>query len=368
MKTLLFSLLSFLTFAQTQLPDSVILVDGRTASCLITNIDESRVYFSYANRLTESVVLPALSKVYIESYGNVYSPTTGFNIDQEEVNIFLEKRLAKINKEQELADELKRINLTRQSIQPEQEIVKEVIEVKPFVKNKIYNKWSFGVLYVPYYSGNTYTIIENNSYPYYSSDVYSFSTNQTNLEAQLSYALEPELRITFETGYSASITDQEYENHVRYTSGSQYDSGNKIVRGLKKLDFSLGLKYYFNNFISNKVSIYTAVGFGKQLAFATYTSEPLYPPQTNPGVIDENNYEEALEDLNSPWHFNFGFGAEYFFNESLSLISNIRVLYTSSSANYESRYIDQYENRSSTEKFSTTDFVTRIGLGLNFYF
>ena len=82
--------------------------------------------------------------------------------------------------------------------------------------------------------------------------------------------------------------------------------------------------------------------------------------------MNEDNIEEFTEELNSPWHFNFGFGAEYFFNESLSLNSNIRVLYSSSSGEYNSRYVYKTESSSRVEERSFTNFSTKIGLGLNF--
>ena len=62
MKTLLFSFTAVLAFAQNQLPDTLYFIDGRTAPCLITAIDEDRVYFNYDNNRSESVITSGITE------------------------------------------------------------------------------------------------------------------------------------------------------------------------------------------------------------------------------------------------------------------------------------------------------------------
>ena len=62
MKALLLVLLPLLAFAQNQLPDTLYLIDGRTAPCLITAIDEDRVYFNYDNNRSESVIIACITE------------------------------------------------------------------------------------------------------------------------------------------------------------------------------------------------------------------------------------------------------------------------------------------------------------------
>jgi hypothetical protein len=372
MKALSFLLLSFIGFAQTQLPDSIFLVDGRSAACLISQVDNDKIHFIYNNGMEEFIILKALKRIYMQDYGNIYSQNTGFTKDINELSLFSEDRLEKINSEKQTRAELKRIDLEKNMLQatidgPESNVTgsTNLSVIKPGTN---FNKWSFGVLYIPYFSGNIYRMLYTGSstYPY---DLYSNSINQINLEAQLAYAVLPQLRITFDAGYSATIQEVNSEAHYRSVNEPyyNYDHGNETINGLKLLDFNIGAKYYFQNFISNKVSVYAIFGFGKQLAFAEIKDKDLYIIP-NPDEIYETNEEEFDEEINSPWHFNFGFGAEYFFNESLSLTSNIKVLYSTHTGTFESRTLNSNYSQTYRREYSLKEFVTRIGIGLNFYF
>lgn len=372
MKALSFLFISFLSFAQTQLPDSIFLVDGRSTACLVTQVENDKIHFIYNNGMEEFIILKALNRVCMQNYGNVFLQNTGFTKDVNELNMFSEARLEKFNTEKETRAELNRINLEHNEsqtpiIEPEIEMTGST-NISQFKPKTNFNKWSFGVLYIPYYSGNIFRIVyTGSSYDPY--QVYANAVNQTNLEAQLSYAILPQLRITFDAGYSASVQEVNSESHYRSVNDPyyNYDRGNENIRGLKLLDFNIGAKYYFQNFISNKVSVYAIFGFGKQFAFSEIKDKDLYITP-NPDDISEDNSEEFNEEINSPWHFNFGFGAEYFFNESLSLTSNIKVLYSTHTGTFESRNVNLSYSQTYKQEYSLKEFVTRIGLGFNFYF
>ena len=367
MKTLLFLLLPFLSIAQNQFPDTLFLVDGRIAPCLITSIDENKIFFNYGNNQSEIVVIKALQRVSLESFGTIYLSSSGYNTDEDRVEDFIRQRLDKIIAQQEVNEELQRLSLkpvekTEYNLPPEAEIP----ELQPEIKCKHYKKWSFGILYVPYFSGTNYRIVSySNGYNPPGIYIYNIIENEINMEAQLSYGITPELRATFDAGYTSSFEEERSETHY---SNLDYSNDYGVINtiGLKLLDFNLGLKYYFGNFISDKVNIYALAGFGKQIAFAKNEHEDLYPGEIE--FIEEDNIEEFTEELNSPWHFNLGFGAEYFFNESLSLTSNIRILYSSASGKYNYRYVYETESRTRENEYTKSDFITRIGLGLNFYF
>lgn len=361
MKTILFSLFSLVTFAQTQLPDSLFLIDGRTTACLITEVNDKRIYFVYNNNVDETIVTDALSRAYIDSLGDIYESGKGFIKSQDEINNFVDQRMREIENKKALETELQRIDLTRVNGETKNyRIRKNQFKMRP------YNKWSFGVLYVPYYTSRNFYISNSGVSQI---NVYRYLENQANLEAQLAYALLPQFRITLEAGYSASIEDVNYDYHNAYPYSNSYStqSGYESTNGMKKLDFTLGAKYYLDNFISDKVSVFAIFGVGKQFAFAEDKYKDLYAIPV-PNLIDENNQEEFMEDLNSPWHFNIGFGAEYFFNESLSLNSSIKLLYSTCSATYKTRQVSINYTRISSQEFTFNEFVTKIGLGLNFYF
>jgi len=366
MKTLFFLLLPLISFAQSQLPDTLFIVDGRTVPCLITSIDDSRVYFDYSQNRSESFVLKALDHILLENFGIIYKMDSGFLQNEDDILAFVENRIDKLREEQIIKEELNRVSFAPvKEEKTEPDHTTPAIKYKPVIKNKDYKKWSFGVLYVPYYSGSIYSVVSHSSNSLYY-DIYEYSVNQINMEAQLGYALTPLIRLTFDAGYSSSFSETSSEYHHRAQNNNE-DRGEINTFGLKTFDFNLGIKYYFKNLLSEKVSVYTALSMGKQIAFVQDKNEILFQ-DTPPNYTTEDNAEKFSEELNSPWHFNIGFGAEYFFNESLSLTSNIRVLYSTVSGKYNSRYISENITTTQTQEIKKHNFITRIGLGLNFYF
>lgn len=358
MKTVVCLLFTVLLFAQNHFPDTLLLIDGRTYPCMITNINDTKVEFLYLNNKSESIVIKAVDQLSIEGLGAVYKFGNGFTTDFQKVEVFIENRNKRREEESIIKEELARLSSKDNYGQVE---TKNNVQI---VKKKVENKnWSFGLLYVPYYSGIKYSI-NNTNYPPSPPETYSYSESETNLEGQLSYGFTSDLRVTLDAAYSSSFAETRYEQHV---SGNYFDdSGTLRTLGLKLIDFSIGVKYFFQDIVTEKVSIYVLAGFGKQFAFAKRKYEVLF--QQDPSYTIKDNAEEYLEDLNSPFHFNLGFGAEYFFNESLSLTSNIRVLYSTVSGKYDQSYISEFETRTNSEEYSSSDFITRFGLGLNFYF
>jgi len=352
MKSLIILFYSIALAAQNPYPDTLFLMDGRSYPCLITSLNESNIGLVYLNGIKESIIIQGVKRLSLEDNGTVYLTDTGFNKDINILNEFIGTRNKKIEK-----DKLKIENQER--LPDYQQGVNEDISY-----NEENKHWSFGVLYVPYYSGTIYRVVRS-SYPYYPLETYGYAINETNMEAQLTYEILSCIRLTLDVGYNSTYTETRYEEHNQ-SSGSTFDYGALEERGIKLLDITFGFKYYFADLISENVSIYMLAGVGKQFAFAKDKYENLYPQGTSPITVD--NMEEYLEDLNSPLHFNFGFGAEYFFNEALSLTSNIRFIYSEISAKYNYRYIAGTERRTRIDEYNNSEFITRIGLGLNFYF
>ncbi|MBK6913735.1 MAG: hypothetical protein IPH11_08700 [Ignavibacteriales bacterium] len=365
MKTLLLVLLPFFVYAQNPYPDTIFLMDGRSYPCLITKANESKVEFIYMNEQTESVILLAIDKISLQNMGDIYSKDGGYKNDMNEIENYISERMDRLDNERQASDELKRLSMIKEKNTDQKDRVIEIEEVFDKKISPIENDWSFGVLYVPYYSGNYYTVIRKvqpDDYLY----TYINSRNETNMEAQLTYLLIKNLRVTLDVSYSSSFAESRYETHNGY-SDTTYSYGNISTMGLKLFDFSIGLKYYFKDIIKGKVSAFVLAGAGKQFSIVEDKIENFFPP-VDPGYTSEDNIEEYLKGLNSPWHFNFGFGAEYFFNESLSLTSNIRFIYSSLSSNYDYRYVSEYQTITDVTDISMSEFATRVGLGLNFYF
>ena len=109
MKTIFALLLSTISFAQIQMPDTILLVDGRSAACLVTSIEDEKIYFNYRNR-AESIVIPALKSLSIETFGTVYQEGNWENFDRNKINTFIENRLLKIAEQHKVNEELHRLS------------------------------------------------------------------------------------------------------------------------------------------------------------------------------------------------------------------------------------------------------------------
>ena len=368
MKLLLFFLFSAAVPAQNFNPDTIV-YNNKTYAGRILDISASGVRFDYPPDRIIVASIPQLTKIVAGKLGLVYY--SGFMVGIDAIKAYLANRTEVVNVQK-----------------PEDENSSYSSEVRKNLFDTVYtgsgtssrkmsriSRWSFGILLIPYYSGKIYNIEEIYTYPPpYSSSIaptveYAVATtaiNVINMEAQLSLAVSDRLQLTFDGTYTATYYEKRSENHQR-SGGYSYNSGNLNKEDLSLLDLNLGIKYFLNNMTAGKVSVYLIAGFGKQFAFGEEKSEALFQ-QPQPGTTYPNNSSEFLEDSNSPFHFNFGFGAEYPFNESLSLTSNIRFIYSKISAEYESGQITDYQSITNTIDFKKSDFLTRIGLGLNFYF
>lgn len=363
MKTLTCLLFPVLLFAQNPFPDTLLLSNGKTYPCLITSIDDSKVDFLYLNNRNESLVLEAVDQLSIEDLGIVYSGSQGFTKNVDQIKEYINVRVGKLAEEQLVQQELLKMSVVSSTGQSDISSSPQLIEYqKPFEMKK----WSFGILLIPYFSGTTYDVVYySGSYPPDFTTI-GYANSEINMQGQLAYYVGSNFMLTLDVTYSSSFNETNSENHNR-SEYNDYDYGYKTTDGLYLFDFSFGAKYYFLKFVPGNVNIYALAGFGKQFASANADQENLYPDPV-PTPIIEDNLEEYIEGLNSPWHFDFGFGAEYLFNKSLSLNSNIRFIYASISSNYDYRYISEFETRTQSIEYSNSEFITRIGLGLNFYF
>ncbi|MEJ2615336.1 MAG: outer membrane beta-barrel protein [Ignavibacteriaceae bacterium] len=341
MKLLLSFLLSAAALAQNFSPDTIVYKDNTYAGKIL-EISDSRVRFDYPPDKIIVASIPQLTKIVAGKLGLVYY--SGFLVDVDAINNYLANRTEVVNV-QKPEDE--------NNFYPAQmnENLSDTVYSESGIRNHKLNRkhrWSFGILLIPYYSGKIYSIekIYTNPPPYYSSVA----------EPTVQYAVT----------YTAAYYENRSENHQRSGSYS-YNSGNLNKEDLTLLDLNLGIKYYLNNIITEKVTVYLIAGFGKQFAFGEEKNETLFQ-QPPTGITYRDNSDKFLEDSNSPFHFNLGFGAEYFFNESLSLTSNIRFMYSKISAKYEESQIASYQTITNTIDYKKSDFLTRIGLGLNFYF
>ncbi len=371
MKLLLFFLFSFAALAQNFQPDTIVYKNNNIIAGKIIDISDSRLEIDYSSDKIRGEYIHELKKISVGNLGIVYF--SGFTVGLDEINNYLANR-TEVAGIQKPVDENKFFQAQTNANHYDTVYTEKEISGQNGGRK---GRWSFGVLLIPYYSGKIYDVGQY----YYSDPVYSSpviasqylitssADNEINMEAQLSFGLSEQVRLTFDGAYTSTSYENRSENHQRNTGGGYvYDSGNLNKNDLTLLDFSLGIKYYLDNLITEKVSVYFLAGIGKQFASAEETNETLFQPPQPGAAITEDNRNEFIEDANSPFHFNLGFGAEYMFNKSLSLTSNIRFIYSSISAKYDSRQISDYQTLTSSTDYKTSNFITRIGLGLNFYF
>jgi len=232
MKALICWLFPVLIFAQNTFPDNLLLTDGRTVSCLITGVDDSKLEFIYLNNKSESVILKAVDQINIEGLDTVYKSSNGYGTDVQQIEAFIEERNKQREEELIIEKELARLSALENNDLTM--TTTNAGNVKETVENR---NWSFGVLYIPYYSGTKYVINYNNYYPPSNPVTYSFADFETNLEGQLSYGIISGLRVTLDAAYSSSFAETRYERHH---SGNYVDDyGTLITIGLKLIDFNI---------------------------------------------------------------------------------------------------------------------------------
>lgn len=343
MKSLLILFFPVLIIAQTtDYPDSIKIKPGKVIQCLITDINERDISFLHQGQ-PFTYLYQSVENIYLEDNGIIYSAEMGFLMDEDKLNEFVHSRK-----------------------KPFEPITKthyeDVIKGVEKDSGEQWSRWSFGVTYIPYYSGKIY----HYSQDYNGLRIYALADNQITFEGQFSYAPLPHIRLTFDLSYHSAYERNEYGQHVRSDYNPPYDGGSESSTDLDIFDFTLGFKYYFTKFLEHKVSAFILAGAGKQIA--SYNEDYRSLSSTPQPDQSSDNIDEFTKQLNSPWHFNAGFGAEYSFNESLTLFSNIRFIYSAISGDYHSRTIQPGQSRTEERVYEKSDISTRIGLGLNFYF
>jgi outer membrane protein W len=385
MKYLMFLLFPFIAYGQTVCPDTIHTLNNKVYACLVTFLNKSEVHFYYPGYGESKLVTDAVSGLVISGKGNVFEQKKRYLYDVDELEIFISgrKEVKQYFEEQRRKKEEEKERLVRAQAEKENLIrVKDSIatELKKLaavpLKNDSNpgivmpsridgNRWSFGILFIPYSSAKYYGYANGSGYN--DGSVTTTVNNEINMEGQFACRLNNNLSLTFDVGYTAGYTESTYEYYSNPASGQGNSSGYNDSDDLKMLSFHFGIKYYFTNYSDEKVNPYILAGAGKTLAFATSKYEQLFvSPSTDK---TENNQNDFIEDMNSPFSFYFGFGAEYMFNKSLSVYSVIRFYYSKTYAEYKSRTItrENYINEVRRE-YDKSDFITRIGLGLNFYF
>ncbi|MEA1986011.1 MAG: hypothetical protein U9N76_00805, partial [Candidatus Marinimicrobia bacterium] len=346
---------------------------GKKISCFVTEMNSTAIQLKYNNNKHASGTgLNNVEKVVLGKNKIVYQSDKGYLVNLQTLEQYLSKR--KDIREKKL------ITMQKQ-IQKKKEMKIAQTTKNPLTKmrfNMKYHKkgnWSFGANYIPQFNLNVYMLDYYNPFPYaeyyYSIVKHSFST--PNIDGQFTWKISQKLGLTFSVSYLSDFDKERYEDQRNYDDGDSYEYGHVNTNDLQIFSFNLGFKYYLSEMAKRKVSPYIIIGAGKQIASVTEKSIGLFDGGSSSDIIEDNE-EEFLEKINSPFNINGGFGVEYAFNKSLSLFSNIQIFYSTVEATYTYRKIhnSDYPYYAYSQKIdrviNTSNTYTRIGLGLNFYF
>jgi hypothetical protein len=197
--------------------------------------------------------------------------------------------------------------------------------------------------------------------------MYQIESNLSKIEAQFTRFFNRQLGLTVELGYnSVYVKDRSEERYSDVDYSSRY--GNESTQSNKTYRMLLAMKYYMRSPLNHRVNPYLILGFGKQFTWFENENKPLYS-ENNSGGTTTVNWEEFINDLNSPYMFNTAFGIEYYINSSISVFSMFRLSHSRSSAEYESKQ-SGYDNSNHVQnrKVNLSKTNTNVGIGLNFYF
>ena len=149
MKLLLFFLFSITVAAQNFYPDTIVYNNNNIAGN-ITEISESLVRIEHSPDKIRVASVPAVTKIVVGKLGLVYY--SGFIVDVDAIKNYLANRtevsVKKLVDEKQLSPHTINENLS------------DTVSVGREIHKQVKRKWSFGVLLIPYYSGNVYSIEE----------------------------------------------------------------------------------------------------------------------------------------------------------------------------------------------------------------
>lgn len=364
MYLLLLLILPAVTLAQSvSQPDTIIAFNGKAFPCLVKEIDDSYAYFVYNGKVKEKILLDGVRKLIVDSLGTVYDNDKGFEVEEKKVTNFIERRNKRIaiteEKRKKKLLAIEKLN-SLDSLANTGEV--EVMETPAVAPADNMNRWSFGFEYIPYYWGDTFTYLPDVIQDYALAPYYN---NKVMMESSFSYKVFNKIRILFNIGYNQKSYEERKENYSR-NNGNSYNSGYERTEKLNILFLSAGVKYSLKELSPNNVGPYLLFNLGKRFAFPTSSYKNLID-YTQQGIT-ENNAEDYLKEINSPYYVTFGFGAEYAFNNSLTLFSAINISYYHTSGKFEYRNVNPNYEDSLTKDMKISSFETRIGVGLNFYF
>ena len=363
MRCIIFILLPLVLFSQNKIyPDTVVTIKGKTFSGLITAVNESVIELDYGWKSHSSMGLNGINKIIMETLGTIYDSEKGFTADMEKIQAMIQKRKS----EKTIKHTLKAVSEIEKEMHEKvmHTVRQQNIAEAPVVDEKFF-RFSFGAFWAPYSRTFVTTYYHENGYI----RLYETSEYMSHMTGRFAYLFTKQWGLALDLGYDSRSSKNHIEEHY-ISDNDSTNSGDIATNGLKTFSVLLNIKYYFSSPERHKVSPYLLVGFGKQFSSYISNDEVLFEENPSDEVITEN-YEEYITKLNSPYIISAGFGAEYYFSESLSVFSIIRFSYRYARAEYQFKKVYNDPNNTYKTYYRKTELskgVTKVGLGLNFYF
>lgn len=120
--------------------------------------------------------------------------------------------------------------------------------------------------------------------------------------------------------------------------------------GLTMITPSIGIKKIIKK--TDRVKPYLTAGIAKTIAMASIEDA-------------DAESEEILEDINSPFIINGGFGIEYFFNPQFSMVMDANLIYQYHSGKI---IVEDDEGDDYLAKIKYSNLFKRVSVGFNMYF
>jgi hypothetical protein len=334
----------FALLAQQHYPDTLLLKNGKTYPCFITELDKNSIKIKYNNGLSSTFIY-SVDRLILENRGLVYENEKGFLADESQISEFISAR-----------------NLQYADLQ----VIPEIEEAGSEIIDTANIKWSFGTMYIPGYFISTY--LQYYDYSDYIYRTYLITQHSQLYEGSFSFFINNHFAVKAEIGYtSLNTSEEEIETYRSEQFPEDNDREHYKYSDINSSYFlNVSLMYYITELRENKTSPFVFIGIGKQFADMR-TKYVDYNAQPNPDYSSVNNSDKFNEDLNSPWNFSLGFGAEYMINEALSLNAILRVRHVMTEGTYKRMTINPDYSIDYSRKIEEGETTTEVGFGLNFY-
>ncbi|MFA4907697.1 MAG: hypothetical protein WC602_05495 [archaeon] len=341
-----------------QLPDTVISNASLKLPCKISRFEDTRVLLDEKNGFMIVNLTPNIFQIWLSEKGIVYTKSDGYVAALTDLNQFLKEREKRAKKERSQKQKpgiegWTRITTNRSDSTRAEESIP---------------RGSIGIQVSPL---NFYSVIQVDADEDYLDETI-MRYGSASVGSNIAWRITKKLSIVGEIWHFSEKEIGRYEDYYNssYTSEYTSESKYKVTTELSLWKIIGGIEWSLLAPRPKRVSPFLTAGIGKQFAFYNYKYDNLDEEPSSSTTTTKSNFEEFMEDVNSPFFLYVGYGAEYFFNDSFSIFTHIRYThqrirgtYHYKQENTSTEYLLNIEN-----KIDQSNTQQDISIGLNFYF